>query len=144
MQSLEPELQEALLPLLPLLPPEQSDTLKGHLQQAQDDEKPQIPYNFVLEVSRWTQTHPESLHSAGLQQEAYTMIALLAGSVSSPRSKFPKPEPATSRGRESISQTMREVTTLLNCAITIIGAGFGAWFASSKAGWRNEWVRLSA
>lgn len=139
MQSFPPELQDTLRPLLPLLPPDKSTFLKIHLGQASSEEIPQIPYNSILELSRWVQTHPDAL-PPGLRPERYTMISLLAGSVASPRSQFPPPPPAAARGRGTISQTTKEVTTLLNCAITIVGAGFGAWFASSKAGWRNEWV----
>jgi hypothetical protein len=144
MQSFPPELQETLRPLLPLLPLDKATLLKDCLEQATSEEIPQIPYDFILELSRWVQTHPDEL-PPDLRPERYTMIALLAGSVASPRSRFPPPPPpAAARGRETISQTTREITTLLNCAITIVGAGFGAWFASFKAGWRNEWVSSSS
>jgi hypothetical protein len=137
MQSLDPELQVTLQPLLPLLPSDKATTLENYLNEAKRAEIAQIPYAFLLEISRWVQANSEMVT---LQPEKYTMISLLAGSVTSPRSYFPPPESSVRRGRETISQSTKEVTTLLNCAVTIVGAGFAAWFASSKAGWRNEWV----
>jgi TMEM199 family protein len=141
MQSFEPELQETLRPLLTLIPSKNASTLENYLKEAKLEDKPQIPYVFLKEISQWAQANSELLP---LPTERYTMISLLAGSVSSPRSYFPPLEPTTQSGRESISQTTKDITTLLNCAITIVGAGFAAWFASSKAGWRYEWVSFLA
>jgi hypothetical protein len=139
MQSFEAELQETLRPLLTLLPLDKASTLESYLDKAKHEDKPQVPYELLSDISSWARANPESLL---LPTERYTMISLLAGSVTSPRSHFPHTEPMTLHGRESISETTKEVTALLNCAISIVGAGLAAWFASSKAGWRNEWVRF--
>lgn len=142
MQSFEPDLQETLRSLLPVLPPNKASSLKGYLIKGKYETKPEVPYDFLRDISRWVQTNSDTnaFKEANLKAVDYSMIALLAGSMSSPRSTFPPMERKSSVGRETFSQSTKEITTLLNCAITVVGAGVAAWFASSRTGWGNEWV----
>lgn len=73
------------------------------------------------------------------------MIALLAGSTTSPERRFPahvlakdSEEAGKQRHRER-----KEITTLLNALLSVGGSGAATWWAAEKAGWKNEWVSLT-
>jgi len=66
------------------------------------------------------------------------MIALLAGTTTSPERKFPAyipPDPHADQKREY--QDRKAVTALLNALLSIIGSGAATWWAAE--GWRPEW-----
>ncbi|KAF7356870.1 hypothetical protein MVEN_01022800 [Mycena venus] len=72
------------------------------------------------------------------------MVALLAGSVTSPERKFPPYVPPKSP-EEAAALKMAErkaITYLLNALLSIVGSGFAAWWAAGKTGWKNEWQVL--
>jgi hypothetical protein len=70
------------------------------------------------------------------------MIALLAGSVTSPERKFPAYTPDKSpEEAAALKKAERQaITSLLNALLSIVGSGFAAWWAAGKTGWKNEWV----
>ncbi|TFK39965.1 hypothetical protein BDQ12DRAFT_518991 [Crucibulum laeve] len=145
--SLEPHLWDALAPLPSLLPP----ALKSGLTPYLSNPKPAtIPYNVLQEISQWSRTTAGSAslqsHRPPLQPQSYTMIALLAGTTTSPERKFgkyvPKKEPDEVEARNASER--KTVTALVNALLSIVGAGVATWWAADKTGWRNEWRVLFA
>jgi hypothetical protein len=70
------------------------------------------------------------------------MIALLAGSTTSPEKRFPPHERA--RPEHDLKREMNDrkaVVAVTNSLLSIAGAGFATWWATGVAGWRDEWVR---
>jgi len=72
------------------------------------------------------------------------MIALLAGSVTSPERKFPAytPDKSPEEAAALRKAERQAITSLLNALLSIIGSGFAAWWAAGKTGWKNEWQVL--
>lgn len=74
------------------------------------------------------------------------MVALLAGTRTSPEKSFPhmpvKPE-ASEEARRELNDR-RAVTAVLNALLSVIGSGVATWWAADKLGWKQEWVRLHA
>lgn len=72
------------------------------------------------------------------------MIALLAGSTTSPERKFadyvPPKDPEVVQTEKM--KERKTITALLNALLSIVGSGLAAWWAADKTGWKNEWVRL--
>lgn len=149
--SLEPHLIQALIPLLPLLPSSLATELSPYLSTETLNKKSSpttstIPYNLLHSISHWSRTSPgiSTLHSASppLEVHDYSMIALLAGTTTSPERKFasyvPPKEPEDvekERARER-----KAITTLVNGLLSVGGSGAAAWWASASTGWRDEWV----
>ena len=73
------------------------------------------------------------------------MLALLAGTRTSPGRRFPAtdpgatPDPQAARRRELSDR--RAVTALANALLSVGGAGVATWWAADRLHWRNEWVR---
>lgn len=139
--SLKPHLIEILTPLPTLLPPELASQLIPYLSEPVP---PTVPYPLLQSISQWTRT-PEglvALQSVSLEPQSYSMIALLAGSVTSPERKFPAYTPDKSpEEAEALKKAERQaITSLLNALLSIIGSGFAAWWAAGMTGWKNEWV----
>ncbi|KAJ7095907.1 hypothetical protein B0H15DRAFT_937804 [Mycena belliarum] len=141
--SLKTHLLEILTPLTPLLPSELAIQLSPYVS----DPIPQtVPYSLLQSVSQWTRTPAGlvALQTASLEPQSYSMIALLAGSVTSPERKFPayirakSPEEAA-----ALKKAERQaITSLINALLSIIGSGFAAWWAAGQTGWKNEWQVL--
>ena len=76
------------------------------------------------------------------------MVALLAGTRTSPERVFPPVDPSLTLQNDPLEIRRRElsdrraVTALLNALLSIAGAGVATWWAADRLGWRNEWVRL--
>ena len=72
----------------------------------------------------------------------YLLIALLAGTKTSPSSRLPPPEPKPEPweiAQDEKSQK-RAIAALVNCVFSVVGVGAAAWWASKNAGWKDEWV----
>ena len=146
--SLGPHLQETLGHVSILLPEPLSDQLQPYLnvQNSLQTVKPTIPYSLLQSISRWSRTAPglATLKSCepALSPHDYTMIALLAGSTTSPERKFPAyipPDPHAERKREH--KDRKAITAVLNALLSVIGSGAATWWAADRTGWRPEWVR---
>ncbi|KAJ6581199.1 hypothetical protein B0H19DRAFT_982949 [Mycena capillaripes] len=141
--SLEPHILAILTPLAPLLPAELASQLTPCISEPVP---PTVPYLLLQSISQWSRTPAgeAALHSASLDSQSYSMIALLAGSVTSPERKFPPYVPEKSpEEAEALKKAERQaITYLLNALLSIIGSGFAAWWAAGKTGWKNEWQVL--
>ncbi|KDR80570.1 hypothetical protein GALMADRAFT_222168 [Galerina marginata CBS 339.88] len=143
--SLEPHLAVSLRDLYPLLPQETAQELAQYLAHPLP---PLIPYKIILKISQWARSDgaEKALKSRSLDPHAYSMIALLAGTMTSPDRKFgdyvPPKEPEeieADRIRER-----KDITYLINALLSIACVGFAAWWAADKTGWANEWRVLFA
>lgn len=144
--SLEPHLLDALTPIPPLIPASLASKLIPYLSEPR---LPTIPYLILQSISQWSRT-PSGLsslqsHSPPLDPQSYTMIALLAGTTTSPERRFAeyvrKKEPEeleVERKRER-----KAITALLNALLSIGGSAAATWWAAEKTGWKNEWVRVA-
>ncbi|KAJ7257944.1 hypothetical protein B0H12DRAFT_1070390 [Mycena haematopus] len=141
--SLETHLLEILTPLPPLLLPELASALKPYISEPVP---PTIPYILLQSISQWSRTPvgQAALLSASLEPQSYSMVALLAGSVTSPERKFPPyvPEQSPEEAEALKVAERKAITYLLNALLSVIGSGFAAWWAASKTGWKNEWQVL--
>jgi hypothetical protein len=144
--SLEDHLLEALGPLPPLLPSELSTKLMPYISQPTPRT---IPYALLYAISQYART---PAFRAALQSyptpvnpQSYNMVALLAGTTTSPELTFPKYITKEVRANEERKRSMNDrkaITTLLNALLSIAGSGAATWFAAQRTGWREEWVRL--
>lgn len=110
-----------------------------------------VPYSLLRAVSRWARTDAgrDALlaHQPPLDARDYDMIALLAGSTTSPEKHFPVPVggwPQDERDRRREISDRKAVTNVVNALLSIGGCGVATWYAAGAAGWNNEWVRPSA
>jgi len=136
--SLEPHLVESLTPLQAILPKELAE------QVAQSLLASTIPYDTVIEISKWSRSEPgqKALDAHSLNHGDYNTISLLAGAKTAPDGKFgdytPPPDPATvEKGK---ARERKAITTLVNGVFSVLGVGFAAWWASERTGWIHEWV----
>ncbi|KAJ7089686.1 hypothetical protein B0H15DRAFT_838781 [Mycena belliarum] len=141
--SLETHLLETLTPLPPLLPSELAAQLSPYIS---DPISPTVPYSLLQSISQWTRNPAglAALQTASLEPQSYSIIALLAGSVTSPERKFPAYIPAKSpEEAAALKKAERQaITSLINALLSIIGSGFAAWWAAGRTGWKNEWQVL--
>lgn len=142
--SLEPHLLGALRPVYPLLPQELARQLEQYLAVSPPAT---IPYKILSGLSQWTRTDEgqKALKSNDLDAHSYSMIALLAGTTTSPERKFGSYAPPKDP-EEIEAQRVKErkaITALLNALLSIGCVGFAAWWAGGKTGWTPEWVRLA-
>ena len=141
--SLEPHLVDKLGPLGSLLPPK----LAAELQPYISEPTPSIiPYTLLASISQWSRTsHGQDAlktSSPAVGPQAYSMISLLAGSVTSPERHFPVQTPEhvlAEKERKRQMSDKKAIVTLLNALLSIIGSGVATWFASERL--KNEWVR---
>jgi len=138
--SLEEHLLVSLKAILPILP----ETIKQSLEKYINGPSLYIPYSILADISKWSRTDEgqATLNATDLDPASYTTVALLAGTLSSPERKFgnyvpPKDadEIAVERARER-----KAITALANSMLSVIAVGVGAYWASEKTGWKNEWV----
>ncbi|KAJ7623464.1 hypothetical protein FB45DRAFT_925750 [Roridomyces roridus] len=143
--SLEPHLVEILTPLKPLLPSELATQL---LPYVSEPALPTVPYPLLQSISQWTRTAEGLLvlQSASLDPHSYSMVALLAGTTTSPERKFAAytPEKSPEEAEALKRAERRAITYLINALLSILGSGFAAWWAAGKTGWRSEWQVLFA
>ncbi|EKM50440.1 uncharacterized protein PHACADRAFT_213363 [Phanerochaete carnosa HHB-10118-sp] len=169
--SLEPHLADALRPLVPILPEVLSKDLSTTLDSAAKTAAPSpptaaegvaeagdaiasapplIPYSLLSSISAWTRS-PDghdalSRCDSRLEPTDYTMVALLAGTRTSPEKNFPhmpvKPEASEEAHRELNDR--RAVTAVLNALLSVIGSGVATWWAADRLNWKPEWKALLA
>ena len=138
--SLEDHLLGCLTLILPVLPEDIGQSLEKYVLKA----PPYIPYSILTTISKWSRTDEgrAALEAKNLDAVSYTTVALLAGTLTSPERKFgnyvpPKDadEIAFERARER-----KAITALANSVLSVVGVGVGAFWASERTEWRNEWV----
>ncbi|TFY74442.1 hypothetical protein EWM64_g9571 [Hericium alpestre] len=110
---------------------------------------PTVPYTLLLSISKWSRTaagaQALSAHSPSLDVQAYSMVALLAGTRTSPHRKFPDMkgksfDPALEAKREVNDK--RAIIAVFNALLSVGGAGAATWVAAQRTGWRDEWKVL--
>ena len=160
--SLEDYLAESLRPLLAILPEHLAAELKDilnftHAAQriASHDSEPSertmvrtIPYALLAAISKWART-PEAEyamkgHEPPLRVQDYSMVALLAGTRTSPERKFPvvvTPITITQVSHSREVGDRRAVIAVVNAMLSIGGSGVATWWAAGRLLWREEWVR---
>lgn len=160
--SLEGHLADSLRPLLVMLPEHLAAELKDVLDftlatpyiTSHDTETSEharvhtIPYTLLAAISQWARTPAAedvmSGHEPPLRVQDYSMIALLAGTRTSPERKFsfvssPPTHSQVSHARELGDR--RAVTAVVNALLSIGGSGVATWWAAGRLLWREEWVR---
>ena len=140
--SLEPHLIDTLRLVLPVVSTDLAPILTPYLSS---DPPSTIPYAVLRRLSQWARsTGCDTLReqSPPLDPQAYTMVALLAGTTTSPERKFgdftPARDPADVQAERN--KERKTITAILNAILSVLGSGFAAWWAADKTGWKNEWV----
>ncbi|KAI9464613.1 hypothetical protein BJY52DRAFT_831215 [Lactarius psammicola] len=151
--SLEPHLIETLRPLIGSIPSHLSAELSALLPNesssaSQSMTPPMIPYALLRSISKWARTEEgeTALKSKNppLEPSAYSMVALLAGSRTSPDKKFPT-LPRVPTRYEGVARDIsdrRAIIAVLNAILSVICTGAAAWWAAQRTGWRDEWKVL--
>ena len=144
--SLEPHLQETLKTIVVYLPKLLSEQLDAYLSvQSTQKTSTTIPYPLLRSISQWSRT-PAGLaslnnHDPAISPHDYTMIALLAGTTTSPERRFPAYiSPETQANWKRNYQDRKAITAVLNALLSILGSGAAAWWAAESTAWRPEWV----
>ncbi|KAI0272468.1 hypothetical protein BC834DRAFT_348659 [Gloeopeniophorella convolvens] len=150
--SLEPHLATALRPLVRLIPKPLSAQLHPLLEDAPDASTPTptISYDLLSSVSKWARSEEGvatlSSQNLPLNPQSYSMVALLAGTRTSPDKKFPQGPQASARSGDAAKEISdrRAIVAVLNAFLSVICAGIAAWWISKHTGWRDEWRVLLA
>ena len=151
--SLEPHLVEKLRPLVLAIPAPLSAELTPLLSEATSSSSSAptrtISHALLSSLSKWTRTEEgtRELKSKDppLDPRAYSMVALLAGTRTSPDKKFPQPPPSSRSGSSTVARDIsdrRAVIAVLNALLSVICTGAAIWWAAQRTGWRDEWVRV--
>lgn len=151
--SLEPQLLDVLRLLHPRLPNELASTLQPYISppssSTSNANTPTIPYAHLLSLSKWTRTPPglRALNTPpALDPSSYTMLALLAGTRTSPDRRFPAPSPSHASHNDPAREAKKEmgdkraIVAVVNGMLSVLGAGAAAFVAAQRTGWRDEWV----
>ena len=145
--SLEPHLVQALRPLIGSTPSHLSAELSKLLPDESSDTSPTISYALLQSISKWTRTEEgeTTLKSKDppLDPLAYSMVALLAGTRTSPDKKFPAFPRVPTRSEDAAREISdrRAIVAVLNAILSVICTGAAVWWAAQHTGWRDEWVR---
>jgi len=145
--SLEPHLADTLRPLLCLLPPELASQLTPVVLPSDGAPPNTISYSLLASLSVWARSPKgeESLaaHDPPLRPADYSMIALLAGTRTSPERRFPAhvARGDDAEGRKAYSDR-RAVTNVFNALLSIGGSGAATWWAAGRLAWKDEWKVL--
>ncbi|KZT63131.1 hypothetical protein DAEQUDRAFT_700475 [Daedalea quercina L-15889] len=144
--SLEPHLLDTLRPLVRLLPEDIASRLDALVAS---DVPPAniISHSLLSSISAWTRSSDgeEALasHNPPLRPADYSMIALLAGTRTSPERKFPEYVAHIEGADERKAYSdRRAMTNVLNALLSIGGAGFATWWAAGRLAWKDEWKVL--
>lgn len=140
--SLEEHLVDTLRTLQPLLPKDLAEKMVPYLSPSPPSV---IPYSLLSSLSRWTRSEAGQdvlrAHVPRLDPHSYSMVSLLAGTMTSPDrflGKYvPPKDPAemeADRNRER-----KAITALLNALLSIVGSAAAAYWAAERTGWRIEW-----
>ncbi|KAF7309647.1 hypothetical protein MIND_00335800 [Mycena indigotica] len=143
--SLESHLHETVAPLHSLLPDELATQLAPFVLGTPPST---IPHSLLLSISKWSRSSDgiSVLRAASLDPQSYTMIALLAGTTTSPERKLPAyiPDQSPQDVAAARKAERKAITTLVNALLSVFGSGFAAWWAADKTGWKYEWRVLFA
>ncbi|KAG5647903.1 hypothetical protein DXG03_007827 [Asterophora parasitica] len=145
--SLEPHLLEALRPLRDIASPELTTNLSLYTSSSPP---PTISYLVLHSVAQWarTTTGVDTLRSQlpPLDPNAYSMIALLAGTTTSPELNLGTyvPPQAPEEIEAARVAERKQITTLVNGLLSIVGSAFAVYWAADKLRWKNEWKVLLA
>lgn len=150
--SLEPHLAETLRPLVSLLPEELASQLIAVLADnvpsqnlAKNPDVPAlIPHSLLSAVSLWARS-PSGLSQLSSQNppldpHGYSMVALLAGTRTSPERKFPVISSASNNDPQRERSDRRAIVAILNALLSILGSGAATWWAAQQLSWKSEWV----
>jgi hypothetical protein len=151
--SLETHLLDRLRAVRSTLPRELGEQVAeyttSHVGASSPVETRSIPHALLHNVSRWARSAEgtRELEARGLDVKDYSMIALLAGTKTSPEKHFPTPVggwPTIAQMRAQ--ERKREITerqaiaNVINALVSIGGCAAAVWYAAGVAGWQNEWV----
>ncbi|KAH9915725.1 uncharacterized protein B0H18DRAFT_885536, partial [Fomitopsis serialis] len=138
---------ETLRPLLLILPPELASQLTPVVFPSEGPPPNTISYSLLGTISAWARSPngEESLaaHDPPLRPANYSMIALLAGTRTSPERRFPAhvARGDDAEGRKAYSDR-RAVTNVFNALLSIGGSGAATWWAAGRLAWKDEWKVL--
>lgn len=163
--SVPPHLHAALAELndIPELPDELAGQLKIAIKPELDDSAAELRYDLLRRVSQWAQSGEggDALKKKGLSElkhfdvrgvgvadsecagpSDYSMIALLAGTVTSPSAKLPPYKPPLTPEEEAIlkSKERKAISALVNGFLSVVGVGVAAWWAGGSIGMRPDHV----
>jgi hypothetical protein len=145
--SLEPHLVEKLRPLVRSIPAPLSAELSPLLSETASSSTPTISHALLSSLSRWVRTEEGARelksNDPPLDPLAYSMVALLAGTRTSPDKKFPQSSPRPFSRSESAARDIgdrRAIIAVLNALLSVICTGAATWWAAQRTGWRDEWV----
>ncbi len=146
--SLEPHLIEVLRPLIDTIPAPFSAELSPLLSETASwsSSTPTIPYTLLLSISRWAQTEDAARafksKNPPLDPQTYNMIALLAGTRTSPDKKFPQLSHSSDRSESAARDISdrRAIMAVLNALLSVICTGAATWWAAQRTGWGDAWV----
>lgn len=121
-----------------------SKDLHERLSSCFIDPRSEIPHSLLLDITKWARTEEgqSQLRARALNPNDYSMISLLAGTITSPSSKFPpyvSPPDSVENARRAVNDR-KAITAISNALLSIGGAGYAGWWASGQTGWRDEWV----
>jgi hypothetical protein len=69
------------------------------------------------------------------------MIALLAGTMTSPERRFPPHVPKGEVDQHKrFNADRKAITGVINALLSIGGAGLATWWVAEGRGWKDEWV----
>lgn len=139
--SLEKHLLDSLKVLGYILPEHLCQSLNEYIS---DPHATVIPYDVLSKISAWSRSEEgrRTLKENALDPHSYSIIALLAGTTTSPERKFgtyvPPRDPQVVEAERA--RERKAITALANGVLSVGGVGVGAYLASDRTGWRNEWV----
>ncbi|KAG8946079.1 hypothetical protein FRC04_012057 [Tulasnella sp. 424] len=142
--SVPPHLHATLSELndIPELPDEIAGQLKIAIKPELDDSAAELRYDLLRRVSQWAQSSEggDALKKKGLSPSDYSMIALLAGTVTSPSAKLPPYKPPLTPEEEAIlkSKERKAISALVNGFLSVVGVGVAAWWAGGSIGMRPD------
>jgi len=138
--SLPPHLHSNLSSLNSLLP----EDIKTKLSPILTGNVTEISYSILQDISKWARTESarSQLQAASLDPNDYTLIAMLAGTITSPSSKLPPyvPPPDPAQQAKKAKEDRNAIVAILNALLSIGCVGYAAWWASRNTSWRDEWV----
>ncbi|KAG8894609.1 hypothetical protein FRB99_001102 [Tulasnella sp. 403] len=141
--SLPPHLHESLLALIQHgdLPDDLSEKLKDKIKPTFEESTSEISYDLLRQVSQWAQASDTTakLKESSLDPTNYSMIALLAGTITSPKSKLPYKRPLSQEEIAHIkSKERKAISALINGVLSVVGCGVAAWWAAGSVGMRTD------
>ncbi|KAG9046603.1 hypothetical protein FS837_003978 [Tulasnella sp. UAMH 9824] len=130
------------------LPDEISSQLKNAIKPELDDSAAELRYDLLRRISQWAQSSEggDILKGKGLSPSDYSMIALLAGTVTSPSAKLPPYKPPLTPEEQAIlkSKERKAISALINGFLSVIGVGVAGWWAGGSIGMRQDHKALLA